>query len=229
MIHRGLNFKHVNFPGKIEKAPPIGADFPLFTQIRKQQSGSRVTDAILTEKPYPIKALLALKGNPLVNWPNTHKVRKAFEKLDFLLVQDMFMTDTAKMAHLFLPGASDLETEDLREGYFDHGCLPMIAKANKVIEPMGKCLEDWRIWAEVARRMGFGEYFPWNSTSEFLADLIEPTNISYEELEKNPGGVYYGPKSYRTYLQGALRPYPESGDLFRSHGQAGIRPYSNLS
>lgn len=214
VIHRGLNFKHMNIQGRIEKATPIGADYPLFTQIRKQQSGSRVTDAILTEKPYPIRALLALKGNPLVNWPNTNKVKKAFEKLDFLLVQDMFMTDTAKMAHLFLPGASDLETEDFREGYFDHGCLPMIAKSNRVIEPMGKCLEDWRIWAEVARRMGFEEYFPWKSTSEFLADLLEPTSISYAELEKNPGGIYYGQNSYRTYLQGGFKTPTQKVEIY---------------
>ena len=123
-------------------------------------SGTRVTDSILTEKPYPIKALLVLEGNPLVNWPNTNKVRKAFEKLDFLVVQDMVMTDTAKMADLFLPGTSDLETEDFREGYFDHGGLPMIAKANKVIEPVGKCLEGWKNWAEVGAQDGIYRIFP---------------------------------------------------------------------
>jgi anaerobic selenocysteine-containing dehydrogenase len=214
LIHRGIKFKHMNMPEKISKEPPIGAEFPLFTKIRGHQSGTRVTNAILTEKPYPIKALLVLEGNPMVNWPNTNKVRKAFEKLDFLLVQDMFLTDTAKMAHLFLPATSDLETEDFREGYFDHECLPLIAKSNRVIEPVGKCMEDWKIWAEVGRRMGLAEYFPWKSTSEYLADLVEPTNLSYEDLQKNPGGLTYSPKSYRSYLNGGFKTASQKVEIY---------------
>ena len=225
VLHRGLNLKQMHFPAVAENAPAIGADFPLFTQLRKQQSGSRVTDAILTEKPYPIKALLALKGNPLVNWPNSNKVKRAFEKLDFLLVQDMFMTDTAKMAHLFLPGAGDLEIEDFREGYFDHACLPMIAKSNRAIEPVGKCIDDLKIWTEVGRRMGFGDHFPWKSTSEFLADLLQPTGISYEAFEKNPGGVLYGPINYRTYLQGGFKTPTQKVEIYsEAMAQQGYDP-----
>ena len=214
LIHRGFNLKHMNFPEKISKDTPIGADFPLFTKVRGLQSGTRLTGSILTEKPYPIKALLVLGGNPLVTWPNTNKVRRAFEKLDFLLVQDMFMTDTAKMAHLFLPATSDLETEDLREGYFDHECLPLIAKSNKVIEPLGKCMEDWKIWAEVGRRMGFAGYFPWKSDVEFLTDLLAPTKISYEDLQRNPGGIYYNLKTYRSYLNGGFKTVSKKVEIY---------------
>jgi len=214
LINRGMKFKHMSLKEKIDKDTPIGVDFPLFAKIRGYQSGTRVTDSILTEKPYPIKALLVLEGNPLVNWPNTNKVRKAFEKLDFLVVQDMVMTDTAKMAHLFLPATSDLETEDFREGYFDHEGLPMIAKSNKVIEPVGKCMEDWKIWAEVGRRMGFTEYFPWESTTELLTDLLEPTEISYDDLQKNPGGLYYSPKIYRSYLNGGFKTASQKVEIY---------------
>lgn len=201
ITHPGVALKNLNLPERVVKAVPIGTDFPLFIELRKQQTGTRLTETILTEKPYPIKAVLVIGGNPLVNWPNTNKVKKAFKKLDFLLVQDLFMTDTAKMADIVLPAASDLETEDLRATYFDHNSLPLIVKSNKVIEPIGKCMEDWKIWAEIGRRMGYAEYFPWNTSDELLREMLAPSNITLEQLNESPGGIIYSERKLQYYLK----------------------------
>ena len=88
------------------------------------------------------------------------------------------MTDTARLADIVLPAASDLETEDLRNTYFDHNCLPLIARSNRIIDPLYNCMEDWKIWTEVGRRMGFQDYFPWKDTDQLIEDLLEPANIS---------------------------------------------------
>ena len=141
----------------------------------------------------------------MVNWPNSSKVKKAFEKLDFLLVQDLFMTDTAKMADIVLPAASDLETEDLRATYFDHNSLPLLVKSNKVIEPIGKCMDDWKIWAEVGRRMGYAEYFPWNTSDELLREMLVPSKITLEQLNENPGGIIYSEKKLQYYLKDGFK------------------------
>ena len=205
ITYPGVPLKNFNLPARVVKAVPIGADFPLFTELRKHQSGTRLTEIILTEKPYPIKAVLVVGGNPLVNWPNSGKVKKAFEKLDFLLVQDLFMTDTSKMADIVLPAASDLETEDLRATYFDHNSLPLLVKSNRAIEPVGSCMEDWKIWSEIGRRMGYGEYFPWRTSDELLSEMLEPSGISLKQLNENPGGIIYSEKKFQYYLQGGFK------------------------
>lgn len=200
-----LKLKSMGLPDRIEKIAPLGAEFPLFTENRKHTAGTRLTDAILTQKPYPIKAVLVIGGNPAVNWPNSSKVKRAFETLDFLLVQDLFMTDTARLADIFLPAASDQETEDLRNTYFDHNCLPLIAKSNKVIEPVGECMQDWKIWCEVGRRMGYSEYFPWNTSDELNAEMLEPTPVSLEDLKQNPGGILYRQREFQYYLRNGFK------------------------
>ena len=200
-----LKLKNMSLPDRVESTASIGADFPLFAENRKHTAGTRLTDAILTRKPYPIKAVMVIGGNPLVNWPNSNKVKQAFEKLDFLLVQDLFMTDTARLADLFLPAASDQETEDLRNTYFDHNCMPLIAKSNRVIEPVGKSMEDWKIWCEIGRRMGYSEYFPWKTADEVNAELLEPTPFSLEDLNTQPGGILYRQREFETYLRDGFK------------------------
>lgn len=200
-----VSLKNMRLPEQIEGIPAIGDNFPLFTKIQKLQSGTQLTDIILAEKPYPIKALIVIGGNPIVNWPNSGKVEKALDKLDFLLVSDMFMTDTARKADLILPAASDLETEDLRSAYFNHNGLPLLVKTNRVIKPVGNCMEDWQVWAEVGRRMGYDEYFPWQTSEALLADLLEPTAFSLDQLNENPGGIVYSEKISKYYLKGGFK------------------------
>ncbi|GAH34058.1 unnamed protein product, partial [marine sediment metagenome] len=69
--------------------------------------------------------------------------------------------------------------------------LPLIAMSNKVIEPPAGCLEDWQIWSELGKKLGYADYFPWQSADELFAYLLEPTGIALEQLEQNPGGILY--------------------------------------
>jgi anaerobic selenocysteine-containing dehydrogenase len=205
ITYPGVPIKGFRLADRIEDVTPVGADFPLYTQLRGQTSGTKVTDIILTEDPYPIKSVLVIASNPLVTWANSNKVKAAFEKLEFLLVQDLFMTDTAKMADIVLPGASALETEDIRTTYFDHNCLPLILKTNRAIPPVGNCKEDWKIWAEVGRRMGYGEFFPWENSDELIKHMLGPSKFTLEELNKYPGGIIHSEKNAKYYLKGGFK------------------------
>jgi anaerobic selenocysteine-containing dehydrogenase len=209
-----LKLKSMGLPDLIENTAPLGAEFPLFAENRKHTAGTRLTDAILTQKPYPIKAVLVIGGNPLVNWPNSNKVKKAFEKLDFLLVQDLFLNDTAWLADIFLPAASDQETEDLRNTYFDHNGLPLITKSNKVIEPVGKCMEDWKIWCEIGRRMGYAKYFPWETADRLNAEMLEPAPISWEDLNNQPGGILFRQREFKYYLHGGFKTASKKVEIY---------------
>ena len=61
-------------------------------------------------------------------------------------------------------------------------------------------MEDWKIWAELGKRMGYQSYFPWKDTDELFEYLLEPADISLAHLEQNPGGVFYAEREYQKYL-----------------------------
>ena len=62
-------------------------------------------------------------------------------------------------------------------------------------------MEEWKIWAELGRRMGYGEYFPWRDTDELLEYLLRPSGISLSKLKENPGGVFYAESEFEKYLK----------------------------
>jgi anaerobic selenocysteine-containing dehydrogenase len=185
--------------GAVNKDRAVGAEYPLFTKYTHQTNFLPAIEQLITGKPYPIKALIVAGGNPLVTWAHTHKVIEGFRKLDFMVVIDVFMTDTAKMADIVLPGSTFLERADLRN-YFQHYGDTSLVLTNKVVDPIGNSMEDWKIWAELGRKMGYGEYFPWKDNDELVEDLLEPLDVSLRELKQNPGGVRYADREYRQYL-----------------------------
>jgi len=68
-----------------------------------------VWDAILTEKPYPVKMLFFISSNPVMTRANAREVYRALEKVDFMAVSDFFITPTAELADIVLPAATWLE------------------------------------------------------------------------------------------------------------------------
>lgn len=99
-----------------------------------------------------LKALW-LMGEDLVQTdPNTNKVIAALQKLDLLVVQELFMTETAKIATVVLPGASFLE----KSGTFTNG-ERRIQRVNKVVEPLEGTKADGQIVTDIMNRMGFGQ------------------------------------------------------------------------
>jgi anaerobic selenocysteine-containing dehydrogenase len=192
----------------------IGARYPIFEKFTGETTAMPAAEAIISGKPYPVKALIVQGCNPLLTWPGSNKVRQAFEKLDLLVVADLFMTETAKLADIFLPAVAFPERMIMRDHFFEG--IPLIALGNKVVEPPPDCLEDWRIWAELGKRMGYGEYFPWRDTDELFTYLLEPSGITLEQLEQNPGGIIYLPDRYQKYEEEGLRTPSGKVELFSS-------------
>ena len=189
--------------GEVSLDEAIGAQYPIFSKFTGETTAMPVAEAILTGKPYPVKALVFQGCNPALTWPNSHKVRQVLERLDLLVVSDLFMTETAKLADIFLPAIAFPERKIMRDHFLEG--LPLIALGNKVVESPADCLEDWRIWAELGRRMGYADYFPWQNTDELFAYLLEPSGITLEQLEQNPGGIlYHQPDRQRKYEQEGL-------------------------
>jgi anaerobic selenocysteine-containing dehydrogenase len=180
---------NVRVKGNVAVDEVIGINYPIFNKFVGQTTAMPVAEAIITGKPYPVKALVVQACNPALTWPDSDKVRRAFEELDLLVVSDLFMTETAKLADVFLPAAAFLERKILTD-YTSKG-LPLVALSNKVVESPGECIEDWRLWAELGRRLGYNDYFPWPNADELFRYLLEPSGVSLEQLEENPGGIMY--------------------------------------
>jgi anaerobic selenocysteine-containing dehydrogenase len=198
--------------GRVKVEEAIGADYPIFTKFVSETTAMPVPDAILTGKPYPVKALIVQGCNPVLTWPDTGKVIKALEKLDLLVVSDLFMNETAEMADIFLPAAAFLEKKTVMD-YATKG-TPLFMLGQKAIEPSPQCKEDWWVWAELGRKMGYADYFPWRNSDELLSYLLKPTGITLKQLEENPSGVIYGDTRQRKYEEDGLATPSGKVELF---------------
>ncbi len=126
--------------------------------------------------------VLWIMGDDLVQSdPNTNKVRKALECLDLLIVQEIFMTETAKMADIVLPGASFLE----KEGTFTNG-ERRIQRVNQVVKPVGNSRVDGQIIVDIMNRMGYPQA-PYTAKTmlEEISQIVPFfAGVKWEELGK---------------------------------------------
>jgi anaerobic selenocysteine-containing dehydrogenase len=160
---------------------PIGMEeHPLFVSMINQAQALVVIEKILEAEDSPIKALIVAGGAPVPELANTNKVKAAFKKLDFIVVIDQFMTETAQYADVVLPAAFFLERDEL-------ATMPLNLQ-NKAVDG-GQCWPDWKIWWELGRRMGYEKYFPWKSFAEAADYLLQSAGHTYEELKKHPEGI----------------------------------------
>ena len=112
--------------------------------------GMTMTEMVPAMSKGTFKALYIVGENPIVSDPDADHVLKAFQKLDFLLVQDIFLTETARLADVVLPATSFAE----KEGTFSN-TERRVARVRQAIPPVGGSWPDWRIIAELSRRMGY--------------------------------------------------------------------------
>ncbi|MDH3797594.1 MAG: molybdopterin-dependent oxidoreductase [Desulfobacterales bacterium] len=199
--------------------PPIGSEtFPLFCQARKEAHALSLAGAILNERPYPIKAMIIAGGNPTLEWPNSHRTRQAFQKLEFLMLIDVVRPPDSQYADVILPACTFLERDEHRVNVYQN--LPYITLRRKVVEPVHG-LPDQMIWVRLAHHMGFGEYFPWQSCEEGIDYLLEELGITYRDLISK-GGIYeYEKRRYKKYEKngfptatGKIELYPEQLENF---------------
>lgn len=188
---------------------PLGIDkFPLhyqsFSLVFGEGQAMVLHDALLTGKPYPVKAMIVSGSNPVLTWPNTNKLKEALKKLDFLVVMDLFMTETAKMADIVLPAASFLERDGLINMYAA-AALPYVMLRKKVAQ-VGECWSDLKFWLELAKRMGYEEHFPWKDEEELYDYLLKPANLTVQYLkEEKPEGLFYTDINYKWYEKKGIR------------------------
>jgi len=138
-----------------------------------------VWDAILEEKPYPVKALFFISSNPLMTRGNAAEVYRALKKVEFMVVSDFFLTPTAEMADIVLPSATWLEMDYIGDFWKRHG---YILPRRKVIQ-VGECRSDHEMLNDLAHRVGQGEYW-WDNFEQALDWILEPIGITWQDFKK---------------------------------------------
>ncbi|MBI2915070.1 MAG: formate dehydrogenase subunit alpha [Firmicutes bacterium] len=148
--------------------------------------GLTVTEMIPAAARGRIKALYVCGENPMVTDPDVNHVRKALENLEFLVVQDIFLTETAALADVVLPGASAAE----KEGTFT-STERRVQLVRKAVDPPGRAHPDWVIVSALSRRMGYPmDYESPASILEEISSLVPSyRGITAGELEK--GGLQW--------------------------------------
>ena len=128
-----------------------------------------------------VKAIHLIGENPVLSDPDSQHVTDALEKLDFLVVQDLFLTETAQFADVVLPASTFAE----KDGTFTNS-ERRIQHVRKAIEPVGGSLPDWQIICEIAKRMNTSG-FDFEHPIEIMEEIASLTpiygGISYDRIE----------------------------------------------
>lgn len=192
----------------------IGADeFPLLSgpiSARPCVHPTLLIKAILTGKPYPIKALYGV-----ANWvhalENTQEVVEALKKLDFMVCADFFMTPFTEFADIVLPAATWVEVDDIADRYPN-----FIRVRQKAIEPVGECWDEKKITIELAKRMGISDRIPFfaETVEEYLNNRLKAIGITFEDLRRKVNVIE--PIRYRKYEERGFKTPSGKVELYSS-------------
>jgi predicted molibdopterin-dependent oxidoreductase YjgC len=144
-----------------------------------------LTEVIPAAHDGRIKAIYIMGENPVLSDPDATHVKEALSKLEFLVVQDMFLTETAQLARVVLPSTSFAE----KDGTFTN-TERRVQMVRKAIEPVGDCKPDWWITGQIAQRMG-GKGFDYDRPVQIMNEIADVTpsygGISYNRLDVEGG------------------------------------------
>jgi formate dehydrogenase major subunit len=155
------------------------------TEIAESKVGLTVTDLIntLADKPGTVKCCYIMGENPMLSDPDLHHVEKGMKNLEFLVVQDIFLTETAQFANVVLPAACFAEKDGTQTS-----TERRVQRWRKAVNPPGQAKADWQIISELAGKMGFAKQFPYKSAEEVFNEVAKVTpsyaGMNYARLDK---------------------------------------------
>ena len=157
-----------------------------------------------------VKAMYVMGEDPVLTDPDANHVRKAMLSLDLLVVQNIFLTETAKLAHVVLPATSYAE----KDGTFTN-TERRVQRVRKAVEPPKGVMLDWQMVAEIGKRLGY-KGFDYTSAEEIFQEMRKTipsyAGITYERIDKD--GLQWGCPT----LDSPGSKYLHSGEFTRGKG-----------
>jgi formate dehydrogenase alpha subunit len=177
----------VFYPGLVKVSEDVAKHFGELWGVKSLPGEPGLT---YMEMLYNCPYLYLVGTDPMMVVPDANKLKEALQGAKFLVVQDIFLTETAKLAHVVLPAATWVEREGTHT-YVDR----RVQKVDKAIDPIGEARPDWQIICQLAERMGHKDKFSFSSAAEIFEEIREcvPTyhGITYERLGKTVGGIHW--------------------------------------
>ena len=177
-------FKLVTWPGYsriCEETKKVWGKTPTAEWMCEAHPPS-VFRAILTEKPYPVKALLVNATNPINSYGETKLVMEALQAVDFMITCDYWMTPTASLSDYVLPVAGALERPTITSTY---GCSDFLLASQRAIQPMYERRNDYNFWRDLGLAVGQQGQWPWETVEDAYYHRIAPLGYdvsSYDEF-----------------------------------------------
>ncbi|QEN06614.1 formate dehydrogenase subunit alpha [Oceanispirochaeta crateris] len=144
------------------------------------KTGLTVMEMMNSASEGRVRGMMIMGENPMLSDPNLNHVEASLKALDFLVVQDIFMTETSALADVILPAAAFAE----KEGSFTNTGRRVL-RVRKAVEPPGESRADWQILTEISTRMGYP--MAYKNSSQIMKEIASLTpiygGISYERLE----------------------------------------------
>jgi len=181
-----------------QKFPPI--DAPRFDKVGTEAFplpdpahgvAQMLPDAILNNDPYPLKALIAYRFDPLMSIPESELTLRALEKLDLVVTIDINFSDIAWYSDVILPESIYLERTDCLQQA--NGLKPQLFLRRQAVTPRYNTMPGAVILKKLAERLGVGNYFPFSNSEELVQWQLEGTGFSLEDFDKK-GFVAYTDK-----------------------------------
>ncbi|EMA45078.1 formate dehydrogenase subunit alpha [Halococcus saccharolyticus] len=148
------------------------------------EEGYRLTEMFLAADQGDLRGMFIQGENPQISEPNIGHATEVLEELEFLAVQDIFLTETAEYADVVLPATSTVESNGTYTSSSRH-----VQLVKRAIEPNGEAKEDWEITQALAKRFGYDWGF--DSPSDIMDEIADLTpiygGISHERLEEEGG------------------------------------------
>ncbi len=186
--------------------PMVFPDYQSVSNQQNREKFEKAWDRTLDDKPgltvveimkgaldKTIRGMYILGENPFISDPNSNKVRQALASLDFLVVQDIFLTETAEFADVVLPASSYFE----KTGTYTNTDR-RVQLGRQILDPPGEARQDWQIICDIARHVGLP--MDYKSISEVFDEFASLTN-NYQQLTHDNLG-----------LTGKLWPCPDPED-----------------
>ncbi|MBU4047999.1 molybdopterin-dependent oxidoreductase, partial [bacterium] len=183
------------------QAPELNWPFspPKPKRIRNSIPVAKLASELNNQVDPLVKAVWIEQANPMTSNPSINILARAMNKLDLIVVADLFLTDTARMADIILPAASMFEYYDLITGY-GHSYIQL---QQKIIEPPGECKHESEIYRLLAKKFDFNlDYLPENDLIT-IEKIINSSNLN-TDVDELKGKPYLHP-SYQEIAFGDLK------------------------
>lgn len=204
--------------------PPERVDAGMAKLMFEEEGSFKLTrDAVIKGEPYPIKGFFAYHVNPMQTGANRSKTIAMFNKLDFVMVMDVTMSDTAWMADLVLPSQTYLERQDPCSAQQGSSACACVVQRDPVVEPMFETKPVLWVMQQLAKRLELAEHFDF-TVEEFRQKQLEGLADAQRALAED--GVYYNPSKLYGVYEGKI--YKTKSHKIELHNQryaeAGLDP-----